>query len=161
MGEMEFCSRLAEAGGDGLIVVDFPLEENDNLHRIARGEGIDVIDLIGPYTPPGRRRAILERSRGYAYLISVPGVTGPRNGLSYETLRLVSDTVKNSPVPVALGFGISTPEQARAAFEVGARGVVEGSELARIYSNMLDDMEGAMREVSIHISTMKASLSRG
>ena len=161
MGEEEFCRRLSEAGGDGAIVVDLPIEENSNLDERCIENGIDLVNLISPNTSLNRRQMILERSRGYAYLVSVAGVTGPRDVLSERTLKMVEEITSTSPLPIALGFGISNPDQARAAFEHGASGIVEGSSIAAIYSSHLKDMESALRALGNHARSMKRALSNG
>jgi len=161
MGEEEFCRRLSEAGGDGAIVVDLPIEESSNLDERCMENGIDLVNLISPNTPLNRRQMILERSRGYAYLVSVAGVTGPRDVLSEWTLRMVREIASTSPLPIALGFGISSPEQARAAFEHGASGIVEGSSIAAIYSSHLGDMKSALEALGDHARSMKRALSNG
>jgi len=161
MGEEEFCRRLSEAGGDGAIVVDLPIEESSSLDERCMKNGIDLVNLISPNTSLNRRQMILERSRGYAYLVSVAGVTGPRDVLSESTLRMVREIASNSPLPIALGFGISSPDQARAAFEHGASGIVEGSSIAAIYSSHLRDMESALEALGDHARSMKRALSNG
>jgi len=159
MGEEVFCERLSNAGGDGIIVVDLPLEENRHLDEICRADGIDLINLITPHTPPDRRKTILGGSSGYVYLVSVAGVTGPRDVLSDETMNLIKEVASISPLPVALGFGISTPAHAQLAFENGASGVVEGSNLANIYSSYVDDVNTILSSIGEHTSSMKWALS--
>ncbi len=158
MGEEEFCSRLSEAGGDGLIVVDLPLEESGDLDRRCSMNGIDLVNLITPNTPLPRRRRILEGTRGYAYLVSVAGVTGPRDGLSNETLGMLKEISSSSPVPIALGFGISGPKQAELAYGNGAKAVVEGSRIASLYSSHMDDMDTTLELLGRHASSMKEAL---
>ena len=158
MGEGEFCRRLSEAGCDGMIVVDLPLEENGDLDNSCMENDLDLVNLITPNTPFQRRKRILEGTRGYVYLVSTAGVTGPREGISDETLAMLKEISNSSPVPVALGFGISGPEQASLAYGNGAKAVVEGSRIASIYSPHVNDMNAALESLGRHASMMKEAL---
>ncbi len=153
-----FCKDLSEIGGDGVIAVDLPIEESLELDSTCGKWGIDLIGLISPNTPLERVDAILERARGYVYLVAVAGITGPRSSLHESTLRILREVAVRSPVPVALGFGISTPEHARIAVENGAGAVVEGSKLIDIYASNLNDRSSALEEVGEHAQLIKSAL---
>ncbi len=127
-GYARFCRDLKAAGGVGLIVPDLPLEEAEELDRASQAEGIDLIYLVTPTTPPERVALLAERSRGFLYLVSVRGVTGGRSELPAELDGLIAQAVACSKVPVCVGFGISTPEQVRQV-TARARGVIVGSAL--------------------------------
>ena len=129
-GHERFAATLADAGIDGAIVPDLPLDELDGWGDAADAAGVETVLLAAPTTPDGRLRAICERSRGFVYGISLLGVTGERTELAAQAgtmgrrLKAVTDR------PVLLGLGISTPEQAREAAEL-ADGVIVGSALMR------------------------------
>jgi tryptophan synthase alpha chain len=119
-----------EAGADGVLVTDLPPEEAGEWIAAARGSDLDTVFLASPTSPPERLRQVAEASRGFVYAISRTGVTGERQALSEEARPLVARLRALTAVPVALGFGLGTPEQVRDAAAV-ADGVVVGSALVR------------------------------
>jgi tryptophan synthase alpha chain len=124
-------AREAKAAGvDGVLVTDLPPEEAGEWIAAARAEGLDTVFLASPTSPPERLRLVAEASRGFVYAISRTGVTGERQALSGDARPLVERLRALTDVPVALGFGLSTPEQVREAAAV-ADGVVVGSALVR------------------------------
>jgi tryptophan synthase alpha chain len=118
------------AGVDGVLVTDLPPEEAGEWIPAARAAGIDTIFLASPTSPEDRLRLVADASRGFVYAISRTGVTGERQALSDDARPLVERLRALTDVPVALGFGISTPEQVREASAV-ADAVVVGSALVR------------------------------
>jgi tryptophan synthase alpha chain len=121
--------RLAGAGATGVIVADLTPDEGAPFEAVARGAGMAVIYLVAPTTPPERRAGIAARSGGFLYCVSLIGLTGARSALSPEVRHLVSDVRRVSPVPVAVGFGISTAEHVQAVAAADADGVVVASAL--------------------------------
>lgn len=119
-----------EAGADGVLVTDLPPEEAAEWIAAARGADLDTVFLASPTSPPGRLKQVAEASRGFVYAISRTGVTGERQALSDDARPLVERLRTLTTVPVALGFGLSTPEQVKDAAAV-ADGVVVGSALVR------------------------------
>ena len=124
-----FAEALADAGASGLIVPDLPLEEAPQVFGACEARGIALVPLVAPTTPEDRLEAIGRRARGFVYTVSVVGTTGERSDADFETA--VQRTKAHTDVPVALGFGISTPDQAAAAAAAGADGVIVGSRLVR------------------------------
>jgi len=128
---LERLAREAKAAGvDGVLVTDLPPEEADEWVAAARAADLDTVFLASPTSPPERLLRVAEASRGFVYAISRPGVTGERQALSEDARPLVERLRGLTRVPVALGFGLSTPEQVREAAAV-ADGVVVGSALVR------------------------------
>ncbi|MGK2849630.1 MAG: tryptophan synthase subunit alpha [Candidatus Limnocylindrales bacterium] len=121
--------RLARAGAAGIIVADLTPDEGAPFEAVARGAGIAVIYLVAPTTAPDRRAAIAARSGGFLYCVSLVGVTGARSALPKTVGALVRDVRAASPVPVAVGFGVSTPAHVRAIAKAGADGVIVASAL--------------------------------
>jgi tryptophan synthase alpha chain len=121
--------RLAGAGAAGLIVADLTPDEGGPFEAVARGVGLAVIYLVAPTTPPARRAAVAARSGGFLYCVSLVGVTGARTTLPASVGRLVKDVKAASPVPVAVGFGVSKPAHVRAIAKAGADGVIVASAL--------------------------------
>ena len=122
-------TRLARAGAAGLIVADLTPDEGGPFEAVARETGIAVVYLVAPTTPPGRRAAVAARSGGFLYCVSLVGVTGARSSLPATVGKLVRDVRAVSPVPVAVGFGVSRPTHVRAIAKAGADGVIVASGL--------------------------------
>ncbi|HEY1907155.1 MAG TPA: tryptophan synthase subunit alpha, partial [Myxococcaceae bacterium] len=141
MGVEAFVARSAQAGVDGFIVPDLPLEEADELSDPAAARGLSLVLLAAPTTPPERLRRIGQRTRGFLYFVSITGVTGARAALPAD-LPVRLDAVRAaSAAPVAVGFGISAPEQARALAE-HADAVVVGSALVAEIARSGGKVEG-------------------
>jgi tryptophan synthase alpha chain len=128
-GVERFARDLADHGASGLIVPDLPLEEAPEALAACDGAGIALVPLIAPTTPADRLARIGANARGFLYTVSVAGTTGEREG--GDASALIARAKAATEVPVALGFGISTPEQASAAADAGADGVIVGSRLVR------------------------------
>jgi tryptophan synthase alpha chain len=130
-GAAAFVQRLAQTGACGLIVPDLPLEEADEVREACERNGIALIPLVAPTTPPERLAAIGAGARGFVYAVSVVGTTGERQALQDRFAEVVARAKAATEVPVAVGFGISTPDQARQAAQAGADGVIVGTRLVR------------------------------
>jgi tryptophan synthase alpha chain len=126
-----FADELVIHGVSGLIVPDLPLEESEAVRAACDARGLALVPLVAPTTPAERMARIGERARGFVYAVSVTGTTGERAALSDTFADLVARAKAATSVPVALGFGIGTPEQAREAVDAGADGVIVGSRLVR------------------------------
>jgi len=121
-----FCTGCAESGVDGLIVPDLPPDEGRDLEGITRKHDLDLIYLLAPTSSDDRIKLVAERARGFIYLVSVTGVTGARASLPQELNPFVARVRKAAKQPLCVGFGISTPDQARQVATV-ADGVIVGS----------------------------------
>jgi tryptophan synthase alpha chain len=121
--------RLRDAGAAGLIVADLTPDEAGPFEGVAREAGLAVVYLVAPTTPADRRRMIAARTGGFLYCVSLVGVTGARSALPRTIDDLVRDVRAVSPVPVAVGFGVSTPAHVRALAATGADGVIVASAL--------------------------------
>jgi tryptophan synthase alpha chain len=119
-----------EAGVDGVLVTDLPPEEASDWVARMRGAGVDTVFLAAPTSPDERLRRVADASRGFVYAVSRTGVTGEREALSDDARPLVQRLKQLTDEPVALGFGIGTPGQVKAAAEI-ADAVVVGSALVR------------------------------
>ena len=122
-------TRLAEAGASGVIVADLTPDEGAPFEEVARDVGLAVVYLVAPTTEPERRAWIASRSGGFLYCVSLVGVTGARRSLAPAVGRLVRAVRAASPVPVAVGFGVSQPAHVRALARAGADGVIVASAL--------------------------------
>lgn len=146
-GVEAFTAALRDAGASGLIVPDLPLEEAPAVLGACDAAGIALVPLVAPTSPDERLARIGKRARGFLYTVSVTGTTGERVALEDSFGPVVARAKAHTEVPVALGFGIGTPEQARAAADAGADGVIVGSRLVRAAAEHADDPAGAVREL--------------
>ena len=129
-GASAFALRAAAAGASGLIVPDLPHDEADEVRAACDAEGLALVPLVAPTTTPERIEAIGADARGFVYTVSLTGTTGERDELPEGLADTVERVRASTDVPVAVGFGISTPDQARAVADV-ADGVIVGSRIVR------------------------------
>ncbi|MET0772391.1 MAG: tryptophan synthase subunit alpha [Candidatus Limnocylindrales bacterium] len=152
----ERAAALARAGAAGVIVADLTPDEGGPFEAAAAEAGISVVYLVAPTTEPARRAAVAARSGGFLYCVSLVGVTGARRSLPASVGRLVAEVKAVSPVPVAVGFGVSKPAHARAIADAGGDGVVvasalvdalgpDGTEVARMGALVASLREGTRR----------------
>jgi tryptophan synthase alpha chain len=130
-GVAAFVERLARTGACGLIVPDLPDGEAPEVLEACDAAGIALVALIAPTTPPERLAAIGAHARGFLYTVSVVGTTGERATFDEHFAEVIARAKASTGAPVALGFGIATPEQARQAADAGADGVIVGTRLVR------------------------------
>ncbi|MGQ0570502.1 MAG: tryptophan synthase subunit alpha [Armatimonadota bacterium] len=126
-----FCRRAAAAGVDGIVIPDLPPEEGAPLAAAADSVGLDVVFLAAPTSTDERLRHVAAASRGFVYCVSLTGVTGVRSDLSADVGGLVERLRRHTPLPVCVGFGVSTPAHARQVAAV-ADGVIVGSAIVAI-----------------------------
>jgi tryptophan synthase alpha chain len=157
-GVAEFGALVAGAGGSGVIVPDLPLEEQDAIAASLKEEGLALIPLVAPTTPPPRRAVICAGAQGFVYLVSTVGVTGERKELPPQLAELISAAREEASVPVAVGFGISTPEQAAGLGEL-ADGVIIGTRLVRAVADA-PDRDAAVAAVTDFLHETRAALAR-
>ncbi len=130
-GEEKFVTDAVKAGVDGIIVPDLPPEEAGSLTAFARGKGLDTIFLLAPTSDEERIKKVCRSSTGFIYYVSLTGVTGTREGLSKDIKGMVRGIKRHTKNPVAVGFGISTPEQA-GEISSWADGVIVGSAIVKV-----------------------------
>jgi tryptophan synthase alpha chain len=152
VGHDAFVERAAAAGAAGLIVPDLPHDEAADLRATCDAHGLALVPLVAPTTPDERLRAIGADARGFVYTVSLTGTTGERGELPPELPATVERVRASTDLPVAVGFGISTPDQARQVAEV-ADGVIVGSRLVRAAG------EGGARAVGDEVANLAAALS--
>ncbi|MFN8470613.1 MAG: tryptophan synthase subunit alpha [Anaerolineae bacterium] len=148
-GVDRFCAEAAEAGVDGFIVPDLPPEEADDLAEAARRRDLDLIFLLAPSSTEARIRTVCERASGFIYLVSLLGVTGARASLPAELEGFVQRVRAHTDLPLAVGFGISTPEQATRVAHI-ADGVIVGSAVVRT-ADQAEDPAAAVAEFVGHL----------
>ena len=137
-GSERFLRHAREAGADGLIIVDLPPEEDEELCLPARAAGLDFIRLATPTTDEARLPHVLENSAGFLYYVSVAGITGQKAALAERVAPEIARIKRHTDLPVAVGFGIREPAQAAAIARIADAAVV-GSALVDIVQAHLDD----------------------
>jgi tryptophan synthase alpha chain len=126
-GEERFVKKCKEVGVDGILISDLPIEEAGSVLEHCKNNNVDFIFLIAPTTTEERVKQIAEKAMGFVYLVALLGVTGARDTLQDETVNNTKRALKHIELPLAVGFGISKREHARAVIDAGASGVVVGS----------------------------------
>ena len=143
-GAERFISTCKRIGIDGLILPDLPFEEKDEFQPLCRQYGVDLISFIAP-TSADRIARIAKEAEGFIYIVSSLGVTGVRSEITTDISQLVSVIRENTDIPCAVGFGISTPEQA-ARMAQHADGVIVGSAIVRQIAELGKESSGAVGE---------------
>ncbi len=156
-GAEAFVARLAQSGACGLIVPDLPLEESAEIRAACDAHEVALVPLVAPTSSPERMAAIGAQARGFLYAVSLVGTTGERQSLPERFAETVAQARASTRVPVALGFGIGTPEQARLAADAGADGVIVGTRLVRAAADSPRDPAGAVGAV---VADLAAGLAR-
>jgi tryptophan synthase alpha chain len=150
-----FAAECAEAGVDGVICVDIPPEEDPELGPALRASGIDLIRLATPTSDAARLPAILNGSSGFLYYVSVAGITGLQQAAQASIEDAVARLKAATDLPVAVGFGVRTPEQAAAIAQV-ADGVVVGSAIVELVALHGNDAAGPVRD---YVASLKAAIN--
>jgi tryptophan synthase alpha chain len=157
MGVQQFVKNASDNGVNGVVVPDLPLEEGDRFRDIALKHNLDSIYLAAPNTSANRLQRIAGKSKGFLYLVSLYGVTGPRDILSAQSLETVKKvkSLTKGKIPISAGFGISQPEHVSSLLRAGADGVIIGSALVRIVAEHLDDPGEAQDRLKKQIRSLK------
>ena len=146
-----FAAECVKAGVDGVICVDIPPEEDPELGPALRQAGVSLIRLATPTTDAARLPAVLEGSSGFLYYVSVAGITGLQQAAQASIEEAVARLKASATIPVAVGFGVRTPEQAAAIAKV-ADGVVVGSALVDLVAKHGENAAGPVRELTAALS---------
>ena len=149
-GYEDFFKRCNELGIDGIISPDLPYEEKGEILDIARKNDVDVISLIAP-TSKERIQKIAADASGFIYVVSSLGVTGMRSEIKTDLNAIIEDIRDVTDLPLAVGFGINTPEQSRDIAKI-ADGVIVGSAIVKIIEEYGENANGALKE---YVSSMK------
>lgn len=158
LGEDHFILEAVSAGVDGVIIPDLPPEEGRPFMSLAEKQGLDVILLAAPTTPSARLGLISRQTRGFLYYVSLIGITGARLGGLQEIRARVLELRRLTPKPIAVGFGVSTPQQVAALSRV-ADGVIVGSAMVRLIEEQMDRPE-LLRNIGGFVSDLKQAIYR-
>lgn len=160
MGVDKFLVAAKEAGVDGLIVVDLPPEEDDELCEPAMKAGLNFIRLATPTTDDRRLPAVLANTSGFVYYVSINGITGSASPQARDVATAVARIKRHTSLPVAVGFGIRTPEQA-AAIAKAADGAVVGSAIVDAIAQELDGSGKLKSGGATKVLALVSDLARG
>jgi tryptophan synthase alpha chain len=153
-GPLWFAKQCITAGVDGVICVDIPVEEDDSLGDALREQDIAVIRLATPTTDAARLPTILNNATGFLYYVSVAGITGLQQAAQSSIEDAVAQLKASTALPIAVGFGVRTPEQAAAIARV-ADGVVVGSALVELVALHGADAAGPLKE---YVAALKSAI---
>jgi tryptophan synthase alpha chain len=151
-GSDRFLDALVAARVSGLIVPDMPLEEATEVRPACRRRGLAFVPLVAPTTPAERLERIGAGATGFVYCVSLTGITGERAAVAGGLATVIARAAAHTDVPVAVGFGISTPEHASAAADAGADGVIVGTRLVRA-AGEASDPAAAVRDLIADFSS--------
>ena len=154
-GVERFYREAREAGADAVLIVDMPPEEGERALAAARENGLDQIFLVAPSTSDERLGLVTGSGSGFLYLASLLGVTGARDRLSGEASGLIARVRPHTGLPLAVGFGISLPEHARALAEAGVDGIIVGSAIVDLVERNAGDPGRMAREVRGFVAGMR------
>jgi tryptophan synthase alpha chain len=155
-GPERFCQEAADAGVDGLIVPDMPPDEAGPLEEPAAACGLQLIFLVAPTSTAERRSYVVRRSRGFVYYVSLTGITGAKISNLAEVRANVEKIRKVSPIPVAVGFGVATPEDAAKVAAI-ADGVIVGSAIVKQIGAHQQN-SGMVAQVGSFVKSLKVAM---
>lgn len=152
-----FFEKCAKAGVDSVLIADVPLRESAPFKSAATTAGIQSIYIAPPNGSEQTLKAVAEHSEGYTYLLSRAGVTGTESKVQMPVNHLIDTLKANNAPPLLLGFGISTPDDARNGLASGADGIISGSAVVKIIEKNLDNNTQMLSELGEFIGAMKAA----
>ena len=159
-GAARFIEEAAAAGIDGATIPDLLIEEADEVFEAAQAHDFCNVTFATPLTTPERKRLAAERSRGFIYYISVAGITGARDSVAADMAPNVAELKAMTDTPVAVGFGVSTPDQALQVGEV-ADGVIVGSAIVKQIAACIENGEDPTPRVGAFVADLAAGAKRG
>ncbi|HLD76974.1 MAG TPA: tryptophan synthase subunit alpha [Rickettsiales bacterium] len=155
----KFFFDAQKSGADGILIVDLPMEERDEIHAQITKTNIDLISLIAPLTSEERIKKIADEkySSGFLYMISMLGITGTKQAVAKDNKENIAKIRKNSKLPIAIGFGIQTPQQAQEFVKIDVDAIVVGSAIVKEIADM-KDVKKIMKKVEEFSNAIKNKL---
>lgn len=153
-GAEKFIAACRKIGIDGLILPDLPFEEKEEFQPLCRQYGVDLVSLVAP-TSQNRIAMIAKEAEGFLYIVSSLGVTGMRSEIKTDLASIVEVVRKNTDIPCAIGFGISTPEQARKMADI-SDGAIVGSAIIKLLAKYGKD---APEHIGAYVKSMKDAIT--
>ncbi|HIJ67561.1 MAG TPA: tryptophan synthase subunit alpha [Planctomycetes bacterium] len=157
-GTEKFLKDFKAAGGSSVLVADLSIDDSDEIAGPAKEAGLETVFMITPVTTDERAERIAEKTTGFIYTVSLLGVTGERASLSNMVKPLVTKLKTLTDVPVCVGFGVSSPQHAKAIAAAGADGVIIGSRIVKMIEDNLNDKQKMQSEISVFITQVKSVL---
>lgn len=154
-GLERFYKRAKEAGVDAILIPDVSFEESQPVLDTADKYGIDTVFLLSSSTPKERMERIIEKCKGFAYLLAIAGTTGAREKIQETAFELIEKSRALTDKPLCLGFGISKPEHVTALKETNVDGIIVGSAIVKIIERNIEDKKKMLEEIGNHVREMK------
>ncbi|MEA3343175.1 MAG: tryptophan synthase subunit alpha [archaeon] len=158
-GIEKFYKDAEQSGVDGVLVADIPFEESEEYTQAAKKHNISPVFLVAQTTTLRRLKQILKCAGGYLYLVSVLGVTGKRTTVEDATIELIKRTKMETNIPLAVGFGVSSPEHVKTLVSSGADGAIVGSAIIQIIERNLSNKKKMIKEIGAFVKEMKSALT--
>lgn len=159
-GVEKFFSDFHKAGVNSVLVADLSIDDADEITAPAKKAGLDTVFMVTPNTNTERMKTIVSKTTGFIYAVSLTGVTGARAKLSDSAQALVKKLKSITNIPVCVGFGISTPQQAKAVASAGADGVIIGSKVVQIIEDNLDNKNKMLTEIAAFLTSVRTSIAK-
>ena len=156
-GLERFVRESKSIGVNGFIIPDLPLEESEEFQKITDKAGLELISFLTPVSTPERISTIIKKARGFIYCVSVLGVTGVRKDFSSEISNMLEKIKDHTDKPLAIGFGISNPEQAQEAAKY-ADAVIVGSAIVKLIENYQENLPTLLQQVTNFVKSLKEGL---
>jgi tryptophan synthase alpha chain len=154
-GINNFYRDVATAGVDSVLIADLPIRESEPFRQAAIANGVAPIFIAPPNASEATLEKVAQYGAGYTYVLSRVGVTGTETEAEMTGHKLIHVLEKYQAAPAVMGFGISKPEQVKAALATGAKGVISGSAVVKIIEKNLDNNDNMLKELTQFISAMK------
>ena len=154
-GIEKFYKDAAAAGIDSVLVADLPIEEADEYIKAARKHKVNTVFIVSPLTSNERLKKIINKTKGFVYVVSRLGVTGVREDLEKGTLKLLKRIMPATNLPLCVGFGISKPEHVREVCISGADGVIVGSAIVKLIEKNLKNKKVMLKKIKNYILSLK------
>jgi tryptophan synthase alpha chain len=156
-GLERFTRDSQKAGVDGFIVPDLPLEEGEELRNIINKSGLALIFFLAPNSTLERIKVVAQKAQGFIYCISVTGVTGIRENFTPQILEMIEKIRFYTDIPLAIGFGISSPEQAQKIVKY-ADAIIVGSAIVKLIENSQKDLSVRLEQVESFVKSLKKAI---
>lgn len=151
-----FFRSVADAGVDAVLIADLPAESADELQDSASKSGVELIFIVSPLTDEVRLNKILKHAGAFLYLVSRLGITGAHESYDSHLKAIIDSVHRTSDLPVCVGFGVSTPQQAQSMLALGADGVITGSRIIDLVNEHRNDP--SLQELKKYLSSMAHSM---
>jgi tryptophan synthase alpha chain len=157
-GVETFYQDAAEAGVNSVLIADLSIDDADEILPVTKQVGMDTVFMVTPITTPQRKQRIADKTTGFLYTVSLLGVTGTRNELSGNVEGLIREIKGITDLPVCVGFGVSSPEHAKAIAQAGADGVIIGSKIVSLIETNLENKTDMLKAIGQFIRDVREAL---